>query len=147
MAFHFDRIGLKDRLQTQLFSMAKDHTSHMWAHSWCGGDCRNASLVFSLHNYFDGVEHSSRCRNCSGHLRVFHGNQPCRKEKNQSTGPYDCFICIANYICVDARILNSSINEQKTEEWIYGQKEKVDLRTYATNASCHRGFSDSVPVV
>lgn len=52
----------------------------------------------------------SRCRNCSGHLRVFHGNQPCRKEKNQSTGPYDCFICIANYICVDARILNSSIN-------------------------------------
>ena len=74
VAFHFDRIGLKDRLQTQLFSMAKDHTSHMWAHSWCGGDCRNASLVFSLHNYFDGVEHSSRCRNCSGHLRVFHGN-------------------------------------------------------------------------
>lgn len=68
----------------------------------------------------------SRCRNCSGHLRVFHGNQPCRKEKNQSTGPYDCFICIANYICVDDRILNSSINEQKTEEWIYGQKEKVD---------------------
>ena len=44
----------------------------------------------------------SRCRNCSGHLRGFHGNQ--------STGPYDCFICIANYICVDARILNSSIN-------------------------------------
>lgn len=36
----------------------------------------------------------SRCKNCSGHLRVFHGNQPCRKEKNQSTGPYDCFICI-----------------------------------------------------
>ena len=67
-------LGSKDRLQTQLFSMAKDHTSHMWAHSWCGGDCRNASLVFSLHNYFDGVEHSSRCRNCSGHLRVFHGN-------------------------------------------------------------------------
>ena len=52
----------------------------------------------------------SRCKNCSGHLRVFHGNQPCRKEKNQSTGPYDCFICIANYLCVDARILNSSIN-------------------------------------
>ena len=19
--------------------MAKDYTSHMWAHSWCGGDC------------------------------------------------------------------------------------------------------------
>lgn len=52
----------------------------------------------------------SRCRNCSGHLRVFHGNQPCRKEKNQSIGTYDYFICIANYICVDARILNSSIN-------------------------------------
>ena len=25
--------------------------------------------LFSLHNYFDGVEHSSRYRNCSGHLR------------------------------------------------------------------------------
>ena len=88
----------------------KDYTSHMWAHSWRGGDCRNASLVFSLHNYFDGAEHSSRYRNCSGHLRDFHGNQPCRKEKNQSIGTYDYFICIANYICVDARIRNSSIN-------------------------------------
>ena len=88
----------------------KDYTSHMWAHSWRGGDCRNASLVFSLHNYFDGTEHSSRYRNCSGHLRDFHGNQPCRKEKNQSIGTYDYFICIANYSWVDARILNSSIN-------------------------------------
>lgn len=52
----------------------------------------------------------SRYRNCSGHLRDFHGIQLCCKEKNQSIGPYDCFICIANYICVDARILNSSIN-------------------------------------
>ena len=52
----------------------------------------------------------SRCKNCSGHLRVFHGNQPCSKEKNQSIGTYDYFICIANYSCVDARILNSSIN-------------------------------------
>lgn len=26
----------------------------------------------------------SRCRNCSGHLRVFHGNQPCRKEKTRA---------------------------------------------------------------
>lgn len=52
----------------------------------------------------------SRCKNCSGHLRVFHGNQPCRKEKNQSIGTYDYFICIANYSWVDARILNSSIN-------------------------------------
>lgn len=33
----------------------------------------------------------SRCRNCSGHLRVFHGNQPCRKEKNQSTGSLRLF--------------------------------------------------------
>ena len=52
----------------------------------------------------------SRYRNCSGHLRDFHGIQLCCKEKSQSIGPYDCFICIANYSCVDARILNSSIN-------------------------------------
>lgn len=52
----------------------------------------------------------SRYRNCSGHLRDFHGIQLCCKEKNQSIGPYDCFICISNYSCVDARILNSSIN-------------------------------------
>lgn len=47
----------------------------------------------------------SRYRNCSGHLRDFHGIQLCCKEKSQSIGPYDCFICIANYSCVDARIL------------------------------------------
>ena len=52
----------------------------------------------------------SRYRNCSGHLRDFHGIQLCCKEKSQSIGPYDCFICIANYSCEDARILNSSIN-------------------------------------
>lgn len=27
----------------------------------------------------------SRCRNCSGHLRVFHGNQPCRKGKTRAS--------------------------------------------------------------